>query len=291
MTAAAPELVRAVLDMPSTAYAVVDGAHFDDVLMSLAASDIPARSLFINRRSPGAVRAGPFLAEIRTRAAREALFQFLGDKPAAVFWSCSQGESILFRHLRTINMVSIPSAIKDEETVLFRHYDPLVLTLVIPLLNDQQFARVIGPTEDIVMFAPDSGLRHVRRPADLPTPRAGLLQVSAEQIAGIEDGMRKRSLLRIANYLREVAPEMTAAMADHVLFEFVRESEEVGRVLGLRTEQGFGRWACLMLMTKGQAATLRGVRTYIADGKAAPDQQVKSLMRLAARTMKTAETK
>src|ERR1043165_7396901 len=103
MAEAPPELVRAVLALPTTTYAVVDGAHFQDVLLSLAAIEIPARSLFINR-SPSAVRAGPFLAQLRTQEARQALFRLLGDKPAAVFWTCSQGESILFRHLRTINM-------------------------------------------------------------------------------------------------------------------------------------------------------------------------------------------
>jgi len=285
MADAPPELVRAVLALPPTSYAVVDGAHFEDALLSLSAMEIPARSLFINR-SPSAVRAGPFLAQLRTKKSREALFGFIGDKPAAVFWTCSQGESILFRHLRTINMALIPGEEGADDTVLFRHYDPLVLTLMMPLLDREQFARIIGPAEHIVMFSPDTGVRHVQRPDDLAEARAGLLRVSAAQITGIEDGMRKRSRARIANYLRDAAPEVTATMSDDALLKFVGDSEDVGRVLGLRTEQGFGRWAYLMLMTNGEVAQSREVRVFIADNEQLPDDQVTKILRFSAMVLK-----
>ena len=98
--------------------------------------------------------AGPWLASL-TGDDAEAYVAGRGHAmlPRAVFWSCPDGDMVLWRRLRTINEILIPKSVlpetsseranatKDYARVLFRRWDPNVLANIIPILSDEQFAK------------------------------------------------------------------------------------------------------------------------------------------------------
>ena len=77
----------------------------------------------------------------------------------------------LYGHLRRLNLARIPAwaaagkagpepgvdADRGYEAVLFRHWDPRVLGALLPVLDEGQFARVVGPAAELCFFAADFG--------------------------------------------------------------------------------------------------------------------------------------
>jgi hypothetical protein len=55
-------------------------------------------------------------------------------------------------------------------------------------------------------------------------------------------------------------------------------SETSAGELGIETERGRARWAYVMMLSDGKAADIKEVRSFIQNGEAGPDAQVKALM-------------
>ena len=192
-------------------HAVVDGAQFDDVGATLAAAGLGSRSLFLEQ-SGSVVTAGPFLARLDERGLSH-LLRIPGAAAACVFWGGAIKEPALFRHLRGLNLADIPrppgppdapfAALR--ETVLFRHWDPSVLAITLPVMEPAQRARLLGPTEAIILDASGAPLV-ARRREDWPERVRGRLRFSAAQMAAITDAMTAGSRRAIASYLRGSAP-------------------------------------------------------------------------------------
>ena len=50
---------------------------------------------------------------------------------------------------------------------MFRHWDPSVLGSLLPVLNERQFARIIGPAAEMAFFASEyGGLKRVVADSD-----------------------------------------------------------------------------------------------------------------------------
>jgi hypothetical protein len=234
----------------------------------------------------------------------DALIQLVGDAPAAVFWIGGAGlsEPVLWRHLRTLNMVLIPKEYdapdtlprgEGEEThdaLMFRHADGNVLAEVLPVLDPAQFSRIFGPAKALMFLAPDhpgsdgSPLRRAVLPDDAPPAQPGLLKLSMEQMRGIEGIRFERSRLRITRYLRNVAPEQAGRLGDAELSQSTARWMEEAQGHGVKSEAALGRWTYLQLITIGEIGKRKEVTDYLKQGNAGhtADQRVQDLMHMAA---------
>ena len=156
-----------------------------------------------------------------------------------MWWSDSGAETqeTIFKHLRTINMAEIPArpAVLAEaraasqaaahmpngrdhaghdhrdhdgdghgapgrfDLVLFRHADPNVMAMLLPLLDFAQVSRLFGEATGIVVDSPDAGgVRTYARPADLPERPRGWLRIRVEQYDKLgwfyQAALRKRAV-------------------------------------------------------------------------------------------------
>lgn len=158
---------------PRDVFAVVDGAHFDDLPSEIRAFGLTSRALYHDAADAAGIAAGPHLVPVPDDTAIDNVVAFVGDRPAAVFWSWPDGEDALYRHLRKLNRVEIPLDTgaygpEEFEPVLFRHADPNVLAAVLPILELEQFGELLGAARGLVMVAPDlGGLKIVPRPKEL----------------------------------------------------------------------------------------------------------------------------
>jgi hypothetical protein len=189
----------------------------------------------------------------------------LGREPGAlVIWSWPKGEMALYRHLRTLNLVKIPNEARAEaeaegedvsgmpacETVLFRHWDPNVLGVILPVLTFEQAARLMGPATGLAFAADGEG--PVLRPG-LPAPPVPPppLRFSPEQMAGMGQGLQVQSYRKIERYLYSADPELMATWPiDHIRRGIV-EADKTGRALGLITEKSLGQWTYLEVASNG----------------------------------------
>jgi hypothetical protein len=301
LSAAALKLVAAVQGMSSELlFAVVDGAQYGSLPNLLQLQGLSARSLFLDHANVDIEAASGWLVPLNGESDLIKLLEVSDESCGSiVLWFCPQGETALHRHLRSINIVRIPTEnIPNDEpqtvsdvgaeiakpqfgNVLFRHYDPEVMASLLPLLDEAQFARVFGPATRLVMFAEgNGGLRTAPRPENLPIAPRGQLTITAEQMEDLELSMMEARDARIATYLRNVAPDAAAELDDHRLALFVVESSASGRELGLTTERSQGFWSYMMLNSKGKIAKDETVRDYITSEPetGTPDDKVYNLM-------------
>lgn len=197
------------LTSQQSVYAVLDGAHFEDLPVRLQSSGFMGRALFQGRdaRDPMPSIDAPWLVPLdetahpfRGRSPEETipeLLKILGERPAAVFWSCAAGLDALYRHLRGLNVILYPktalttyeASFVEGETVspLFRHADANVMAQVVPSLGASNRARLFGPAQTL-MFVPEPAWRtddvHIAIADATPPPR-GQLRLSPEEAASI----------------------------------------------------------------------------------------------------------
>jgi len=292
-------LHQMLVEMPRPLFAAMDGALFGDLRGDLLRRDIARRSLFREEISSQFVHEGPWLVSLTDDDAVEYVAGLALAQPCAVFWSCAEGEEVLWHHLRTINEVQIPATelpnasetAEGYARVLFRHWDPNVLAGVMPVLSAAQFARVFGPAQGIVMNAPDyGGLSRTMRGPNLPLPVKGPLRIEPAQIERLQDAMVHSSRLRIARFLRENIPPGFEGINDDFVWGATLASEPSADELGIVTERGRARWAYVMLISDGKAARLQSVRDHITKGSDTPDEQVRTLIDDAAAALRTGQT-
>lgn len=281
-------LRKILAEWPLPVFAVLDGAHYDDLPSLLRQADVPARALFLEYRdNAGLLRSGPHLAPLDGWRLNN-LLRIEGIEKAAVFWRVDKpDEPAFYRHLRTLNLVNIPVPTPDpfapvRRTVMFRHWDPGVLALTLPVLTQAQRTRLFGPAEALAIMAPE-GMLQAQRQSDWPIPSRGRLTLDAAQMQALSSAMTARAHRAVATYLRDTAPELTQAMDDARLLVFVSQSDTLARTWGLITEAGFGRFAWLQLATQGRFASSEQARAVLGAGGASPDQQIKLLMQAMAR--------
>ena len=283
-------------------FAVLDGAHWADLPAELARLHVTARSLFLGAGRE-AEQAGPWLAELQGPDMTDALVGLVWDRPAAVFWCCPAGDQALWRHLRMLGQVRLTQdvssgtvspakhgpgdkpAASESEVVLFRYWDPRVLSDVVPVLDDSGYARLLGPAERVVFLDPRKwggvGVRALARLPDLPIAPRGTMTLDAAQVAAVDASAQQRSNRKTAAYLERNLPELARPMGQDALLDEVARCRSIGASLGLTTERTQMKWAFIMLLTGGCAADTPAITSFIRSGPRAPDQQVDDAMRQA----------
>ncbi|MFF8803052.1 MULTISPECIES: DUF4123 domain-containing protein [unclassified Methylobacterium] len=274
--------------------AVLDGGLFDDLPDELRRAGLFGRSLFLDHADAEIERAGPWLVALAQGAdAPERIFALVGGRPGVVFWSCADGEAVLYHHLRTLNMVRIPAwaaaggseppedgSGMEDETVLFRHWDPRVLGALLPVLEAAQFARIVGPTAEIALWAEDyGGLKRVVADPDWPVATGGMLTIRSEQVAMLSDRRVQASRRRIMTFLRETVPEHASKRNDVELYQDVMRYEVSARSFGLTSERSFGKWAHLMAMSGETIAQRESpLHRYLTTAPGRPDDKLAALV-------------
>jgi hypothetical protein len=230
----------------------------------------------------------------------EAVIRLIGDAPAAIFWIGDAGltEAALWQHLRTLNMVLIPREydnqkaprpVEGEEThdaVMFRHGDGNVLAEVLPVLDAAQFSRVFGPARALMFLAPDhpasdgSAIRRAVLPGDTPPAPPGMLTLSMEQMAGIEEARLDRSRRKVMSYLRKVDEQATSEMSDAELSNLIIQYERSGNAIGLSSERAHMKWAYLMSVSGGDIAKGQETREFFVASSKHPDDRIDDLVHM-----------
>ncbi|MCW3845706.1 DUF4123 domain-containing protein [Sphingomonas sp. LB-2] len=267
-----PTLLEAVTALPGAWYAVADGGHFDDLPAMLTARELVNVPLYLEAANHEGVRAGPHLVALYSRAQVAALIALTEGKPALAFWSWPGPLDAIRRHLRGLNLAEIPNerrAAPDDaayETVLFRHWDPNVLAVTLPVLTVEQRSRFLGDAAGLAFDANEyAGVTVAMRPEGLPGKPRGMLRFEVGQIEGITARRLEASYGRIASYLREVAPEQTAKLTAISLTNFVHRYGDDAGSLGLTWEKDRARWCYLQLVSGEMLGEDARVRSALSD--------------------------
>lgn len=170
MTNVTADLLDAIGALSPQRFAVVDGAHFDDLPGALAAAAFVSRPLYLQGIDASVAASGPHLVQVDGYNQARGLLELIGDRPAAVFWSWPAGMDRLYHHLRTLNIVQIarvhaPAGPQDYQTVLFRHADPNVVGVLFEMMDEGQRRDFLGHSPAITFHAPKFGaVRTARAP-------------------------------------------------------------------------------------------------------------------------------
>lgn len=278
--------------LPGPLFAVLDGAHFDDVEDELGDLGIDSRSLFLRGGNEDMRRDGPWLVDLSDERKRAHIEKMAMAMPCAVFWSCSGGGDVLWKHLRTINQILVPddriAGNRGEidspiiyERVLFRHWDPNVIGSFIAKFNPQQLAAFFGPAQAILLNTMTyGGLKRAIRPRNLPQPERGPLRLDPHTIKAIENAQHDHQVRRISQYLRSAAPDHTQSMTDADLHIMAKRYSDEARSYGILSEAGAGRWSYMQIVSGGQFGAMPEVRVVMAAkaGPFSPDERIRHLM-------------
>ncbi|MFD1747382.1 hypothetical protein ACFSE1_18070 [Rhizobium helianthi] len=236
------------------------------------------------------------------------LLAFCDDASAIVFWigDASLTEEVLYRHLRSINKIIIPSASetanfsrkipetnediageerepteavgKTEELVVFRHADPDVMMQILPVLDLDQAVRLFGPADQIV-FGPAAiwggGVKRARRPSDAVS-KARWLHLTGRNLSDIRDTRVLAARYRRIAVFRRSAPHLLEGMNDRQALAFMERHEAQAREIGLKTERGFFQWTYLMSASNDEFIRSPEIGAYIKTGN--PDARLDDIM-------------
>ncbi|MCY0095197.1 DUF4123 domain-containing protein [Hoeflea ulvae] len=161
--------------------------------------------------------------------------------------------------------------------VIFRHSDPRVMAMLLPLLDAAQVSRLFGDAEAIVID--QDKVASFPRPRQLPLKPRGLLRILPEQYGTLDKRNQSRNDDFIAKYLQRVLPEATHELSRDQLYEMVRQAEANRRSLGIRSQKSAAKWAYLEMFTGGRILQQDGVRRYMTNGEHTPDRKVDLMMR------------
>ncbi len=217
--------------LPGKIFAVIDGAHFDDLPGRIRDVGLEALPLFTDEIDLPALGRGPHLVACPNLFAVEQVTDVCAGVPAVVWWDWpDQGKKTadnIFAHLRRLNLVEIPANRAEPivgrrqvgavdrgagwETVLFRHGDPHVMSLLIPVLDEAQRGQLFGAALSVAMQPPGQEVTHTKNPSHNAPPGFGRLRLRAEQydeLAGVHGrGLRRRAV-------HELGPDMPERTAE-----------------------------------------------------------------------------
>ena len=294
------KLSKTVISFGASGFALVDGAHFDDLPATLLREGLGVRSLFLDTSDSEVQKAGPWLVALdQAPFTFERLLRIVDSKPAAIFWCCEEGESVLYRHLRTLNMVLLPKWAVDKEkppelpakaneVAAFRHFDPRVLGAVLPVFDAPQLSRFLGPSREIVFSSADYGVKRLLRDTIWSAPSPGMLKMTSTQLAMMSDRRSRVSRDRIGRYLRAYAPAHTQGLNDDDLSHVVARYFDQASDMGATTERSIGIWSYLQITSYRDLSRDGFAGTFLADRRNGVDVDARIQAYLLARSKSAA---
>lgn len=136
-------------------YGIVDSARNEEVFRYLLADNVKYKSLFEGTKDVRSYGVSGFLVECKKESP---LFNWLtteawGDSCCIFFTSKASFEE-LFKHFQKFNRVYL----EDDDVVLFRYYDPRVLSIYLPTCTKSELDTFYGEVETFYLEDKDSGL-------------------------------------------------------------------------------------------------------------------------------------
>jgi hypothetical protein len=213
------ELGATLRRLPGKLFAVLDGAHFDDLPGRLRAVGLTYDPLYMDEIDAPQLNTGPHLVSCPTAYATEQVRDVAAGAPTVVWWAWPDRKgnthTEIYHHLRRLNLMDVPHGVENSggaprygqihspgtsEPVLFRHADPDVVANILPVLAPIQRARFFGgalalvaepPSQDGVMLVPNAQ-------SSAPVP-FGRLRLSAEQYSELTQSygaaLRRRAVI------------------------------------------------------------------------------------------------
>ncbi|OUJ14922.1 DUF4123 domain-containing protein [Acetobacter sp. DsW_063] len=253
------EFRKRLFDWPDAPVPVAfDGALFDDLPSLLKNAGFKPRSLFLEQTDREIQRTSPqYIMAPRDRL--ELLLSLPDITTGGVFWNAPGVEEMAFyRHLRSLTMVRLPVPEEEQkpggpktEMHVFRHFDPATVAITMPAMKASQRARLLGPAKSLLLDAPE-GVFEAKCRDNWPSPTLGALCFTSDQLEGISNDLLDRSRKKIAEWLRLDQPLATESMTNMELINFVKQRELEARNLGASTEEGFGYYSKLWLISNGE---------------------------------------
>lgn len=277
------QLKPLLLQANRNVFAVIDGAQFDDLPMTLFDGNFIHRSLYLDRGNGTAdqMRTAPQLVwlnrtsdqkdDIRDVESKidervlDKLFDLLSGRPAAVFWQCEAGADVLYRHLRGINRVLYPKKAymgRDTdipesgfEMVTLRHADANVMTQISSAVDWNGLSRLLGPAETM-LFTPEEDWSgkpmRVQRHDEMPVAHNGPLRIGRIELRNMARARFEWLTRRTINYLGEYAPAHTQSVSEARLKADVEAWLREAQTSGVTEEPAFRKWCYLQTLHEGR---------------------------------------
>jgi hypothetical protein len=285
-------LGEALTKVSGRLFAVIDAAKRDYLQDELTLARLRFDPLYRDEIDAPSIASGPHLITIRQDHDIAVVRSIIGDEAACVWWVWPDepdAPEAMYRHLRGLNMVEIPRDRPDQddedargsgfETVLFRHADPNVVMSILPILYEEQVARLFGRARSVIVDAPEyGGLRTFDVPEGLPGQPRGMLRLHLQHYEALAEVADDAATYTVIEGLEHSFPDYTAHFSDDDLYRLVRDSEYSGEALGLVSEEAYFHWACLCLLTNGEMATIPGLQESVASADGSPDEVIEATL-------------
>lgn len=168
-----------------------------------------------------------------------------------------------------------------NELALFRHADPNVMAMLLPLLDASQVSRLFGRANGIVLVAPEGdGLRTYPRPQELPEAPNGWLRIRPDQYEGLGNAKLHNAALMVRSYLQKVSPSKVSHLPEEKLLQVVLGWVRESHSFGVRGLPSHCRWSYLQVITGGkllESDSVRQVMTAFVPEMSA-DERVRRLL-------------
>lgn len=156
-----------------------------------------------------------------------------------------------------------------------------------PVLDADQFARVLGPSQEIAFRADEyGGLKRIPVDPGWPEAALGMLTIRSEQMRALRERRIEARRRSVSAYLRDLADGALDGTSEADLPAHVLVSEARARTLGIVTEAGHCRWAFLMMITRGRIGEDPAVSSYIRNGVRSPDDHLEDIMDATSRAVR-----
>ncbi|GAB7531560.1 hypothetical protein PS3A_39720 [Pseudomonas sp. 3A(2025)] len=130
-------------------YWLLDGARDPDIVKRIHATGFTAACLYSGELTPRLTAAAPWLVQLKAQspATLELLAQGWGQAWGIfIKTSGSLPMAQLRLHLKKFLRVRT----EDKTTLMFRYYDPRVLSVFLPSCTDEEFFRLLGPAQAFI---------------------------------------------------------------------------------------------------------------------------------------------
>lgn len=138
-------LARQLFENPKIhAYTILDGASNPALLDYLYDYQPEFTCLYRGELEPDIAECAPYLARLEADTVFTKWVMSGWGNHWGIFALADCDIEVLRRHLRTLNMVYDP---ESHKPLLFRYYDPRVLSVFLPTCDDEQTAAFFGPVQ------------------------------------------------------------------------------------------------------------------------------------------------
>lgn len=301
----ADPLAERLSHLPGALFAVLDGAAFDDVQGMLTKASLDFRPLYLDEVDTAeALATGPHLVPCPNNYAVERLREIAGDT-GIVWWAWPDGPeatSQIYRHLRGIGMVEIPTDRPDAppvhhqadedpppeyEAVLLRHADPHILGMILPELTLDARSRLFGKALALVLDISGQEPLYAPRIDEFPSPPGGLLRIDQPTYLKIDQATTSAYRTRLMKALRETCPDDLRKVSDKALYATLLDIEQTANRIGLKTEAGVFYLAVLTTLLKNNSDDLDPLTETIRQAPD-PDQKISEMINHVATTGRAA---